>query len=550
MMKQLLTMTILIALISNLRAQVNEIWIAEFNGTGNSADLSHSMAIDQSGNTYVTGESYTTTGNYDFVTIKYDSNGDTAWIKYYNGPSNNRDVGRAIIVDAVGYIYVTGESYGSGDYDIATIKYNSDGTQQWVTRYNGPANGADGSSAIAVDTSGNVYITGYSDGDASPVFRQDDYITIKYNSSGTEVWAIRYDGPGNFHDVPNAIALDKNNNVYVTGGSSGSGTRYDYTTIKYNSAGAQLWIANYNGPANYDDIANDIAVDESGNVYVTGSSDGSSSDNPDYATIKYNTDGVQQWLARYDGPGGGDDAYAIALAESGDLYVTGESKNPVAQTTYDYLTIRYNAFTGDTVWTARYNGTANGNDIPLSLISDKSGNAYVTGYSEGSGTNNDYTTLKYSISGLEEWSIRFNGAGNGSDIANTAAVDTMGNVYVTGSGFGGATANDIVTIKYSQSPSNISEPGSVLPKDIYLYQNYPNPFNPSTKIKYSIPKLSQVQIKIYDVLGNEVVTLVNEEKPAGIYDVEFNAQTLPSGIYFYKLQAGSLVKTKKMAFLK
>jgi len=83
-----------------------------------------------------------------------------------------------------------------------------------------------------------------------------------------------------------------------------------------------------------------------------------------------------------------------------------------------------------------------------------------------------------------------------------------------------------------------------------LHQNYPNPFNPSTTISYSVPELSFVTLKVYDVLGNEILTLVNEEIPIGSYEVEFSATVLPSGIYFYRLQAGSFVETKKMVLLK
>lgn len=558
MKKLIITISVLIILSINLTAQVNQVWLAEFNGPANGADLSNSMVIDLSGNAYIAGESYSASGNNDYITIKYDSNGDTVWVRYYNGPGNNRDVVRAITIDDAGNVYVTGESYGTGNYDIATIKYNSAGVQQWAARYNGPANGADGSSAIAVDASGNVYVTGYSDGDASPVFRQDDYVTIKYNSSGTEEWATRYDGPGNFHDIPNAIALDENNNVYVTGGSSGSGTRYDYATIKYNSAGVQQWVETYNGPANYDDTANNIAVDNSGNVYVTGSSDGASSDNEDFATIKYNTAGSQQWLARYDGGGGGDDAYAMSMDGNGSLYVTGESRAPVSPYSYDYLTVRYNVNNGDTIWTARYNGPASGIDLPLSVVPDQSGNVFVTGYSDGGGTGYDYATLKYNSTGAQQWLIRYNGSGNGSDIANTVAVDTMGNVYVTGSSSGNGTANDIVTIKYSQSPSGVSNQSSGLPENYYLAQNYPNPFNPSTNIQFSTPVQSFVILKVYDLLGNEIKTLVSEEKPAGHYSIGFKAEGLTNGTYFYKITAvdpesssrQSFSETKKMILLK
>lgn len=91
-----------------------------------------------------------------------------------------------------------------------------------------------------------------------------------------------------------------------------------------------------------------------------------------------------------------------------------------------------------------------------------------------------------------------------------------------------------------------------------LHQNYPNPFNPTTKIKYTIPSvetrhassLQMVTLKIYDVLGNEIATLINEEKPAGEFEIEFNASGLPSGVYFYQLKAGSFIETKKMLLLK
>jgi hypothetical protein len=89
-----------------------------------------------------------------------------------------------------------------------------------------------------------------------------------------------------------------------------------------------------------------------------------------------------------------------------------------------------------------------------------------------------------------------------------------------------------------------------IPTTYLLSNNYPNPFNPSTKIKYSVPQASQVQIKVFDVLGNEIETLVNEEKPAGTYELTWNAADLPSGVYFYQLKAGSFIETKKMLLLK
>ena len=107
---------------------------------------------------------------------------------------------------------------------------------------------------------------------------------------------------------------------------------------------------------------------------------------------------------------------------------------------------------------------------------------------------------------------------------------------------------DEITFKVGGSTAVLEE--EIFPSTFFLNQNYPNPFNPSTSIQYQIAGISQVTLKVYDVLGNEVATLVNEAKPAGSYEVNFNASKLSSGIYFYKLQAGTFLKTKKMILMK
>ncbi len=98
--------------------------------------------------------------------------------------------------------------------------------------------------------------------------------------------------------------------------------------------------------------------------------------------------------------------------------------------------------------------------------------------------------------------------------------------------------------------SDIDDEQTGAPKAFYLYQNFPNPFNPSTKIRYSVPYSSKVVIKVFDVLGKEIETLVNEVKPAGTYELTWYAEELPSGVYFYRLKAGEFIETKKMILLK
>ncbi|NNG26515.1 MAG: T9SS type A sorting domain-containing protein [Ignavibacteriaceae bacterium] len=100
------------------------------------------------------------------------------------------------------------------------------------------------------------------------------------------------------------------------------------------------------------------------------------------------------------------------------------------------------------------------------------------------------------------------------------------------------------------STSYIDRTQTDVPTNFNIKQNYPNPFNPNTTIKYQIPELNFVTLKVYDVLGNEIATLVNEEISIGIYEITFDASNLPSGIYFYRLQAGDFIQTKKMILMK
>ncbi len=420
-------------------------WVATYNGPGNNIDEAHAVAVDSSGNVYMTGRS---TGNgigFDYATIKYDSAGQQQWVARYTGfQGYGDDEANAIAVDGSGNVYVTGRSMGIGTAeDYATIKYNSSGQQQWVARYNGPGNFSDTGYAIALDSSGNVYVTGESDGGGQG--SNYDYATIKYNSDGQQQWVARYNGPGNDGDAAYALATDVSGNVYVTGVSIGSDTGADYATIKYDSSGQQQWMARYNGPVNGDDYAQAIAVDNAANVYVTGWSRRAGS-NFDYATIKYDSAGQEQWTARYHGPGNGlDQANAIAVDNSGNVYVTGISNG--SGTSADYGTIKYNSV-GQEQWVARYNGPANNGDEAHAIALDSSGNVYVTGQSYGAGGETDYATIKYDSAGQEQWVMRYNGPANSFDFAFAIAVDSSENVYVTGE-----SNVDYVTIKYVQGPT-------------------------------------------------------------------------------------------------
>ncbi len=406
------------------------------------------MVIDAAGNVYITGSTLTVSflGAADIATIKYNSNGVQQWVAYYNGPASSdssRDYGSSIAVDSAGNVYVTGMSFGTGtNFDYITIKYNSNGVQKWIARYNSPSNSDDEAIGLAVDNAGNVFVTGTSPGSGSV----SEFTTIKYDSSGAQIWIKGYIGTGDVSARPAAMKLDASGNVYITGSSNHPGTSDNYATVKYNSAGVQQWGVPYFGASSFQDNANAIALDNSGNIYVTGASWGINS-NLDYATIKYNSSGSQLWARRYNGPASSTDiANSMAVDSSGNVCVTGFSLG--SGTSYDYATIKYNS-NGDTLWVRRYDYGPGGNrdDRAFALALDNTGNVYVTGWSS-SNTFNDYATIKYNSTGNQLWLQRYNGSGSYDDNSAAIAADNSGNVYITGASNGISGNFDYATIKY------------------------------------------------------------------------------------------------------
>ena len=400
-------------------------WVRRFNGQANDYDAANAIVVDDSGNVYTTGRSYGIGTNYDCVTIKYYPNGDTAWVRRYNGPSCDWEEAYAIAIDGYGNVFVTGVSWGNATYwDYLTIKYYPNGDTAWVRKYNGPGNLQDKALAITVDGYGNAYVTGASMGDTTGY----DYATIKYHSNGDTAWLRRYNGPDYSEDDAFAIAVDDSNNVYVSGTTG---------TIKYNAEGEELWVRSWGGVA--------LALDGSDNVCVTGGQD-------DYITIKYYPNGDTAWVRRYNGTGNPyyyDYATAIAIDGFNNIYVTGYSWGD--HTSHDYATVKYYT-NGDTAWVRRYNGPGNYWDVALAMVADDSGNVYVTGYSSQNwiwpNANYDYATIKYDSYGNEIGVRRYNGPGNLDDKSYSITTDNYGNVYVTGCSYGIIGLGDYATIKY------------------------------------------------------------------------------------------------------
>lgn len=532
---------------------VKETWVRHFQSGNTQLDLAVAMALDDSSNVIVIGNSRTMHGDFDYLIVKYDSSGKLKWSVQYNGTNNGDDHAAAMAIDRQGNIYVTGSSAAAnGLDDFLTIKVDRNGVQQWIARYNGPANNLDEAIDVAVDDIGNVYVTGFSNAGGFVPF--PDIVTIKYNSAGQQQWAARYDGSSGSMDMASAIAVDPQGNVYVTGATGngragwGSAIQTDFITIKYSPNGEQVWAVTYNGPANGQDVAAHLALSTDGYVYIAGSSMGKGT-RLDYATLKYNSAGELQWVARYNSDENlQDNISGLAVDVLGNVVVTGTIGSDLFNPNSDLVTVKYDQ-NGKQQWLARYNGPGNSWERAAGLALDRESNVYVTGQSVGDNTGSDFVTLKYDPNGALQWAARYDSGSKSDDAGIAIQLDRSGSIYVAGSTGIEMNAGSVTIIKYEQN-NNVIAANHDHKSNQRLSRNYPNPFNSTVTIIFDLPESSQVSLKVYNMMGQELAVLVDQSLFAGTHQVFWDATGQNSGIYFYRLQIGKKMESEKMILLR
>jgi Secretion system C-terminal sorting domain/Beta-propeller repeat len=433
--------------LNQANSQINVLWESRFNGTDNNIERVADMFVDASGNVFVTGSSYSTTTGFDIVTIKYNSSGVQQWISTFNGTGNGTDNASGLAVDASGNVFVSGTSYIAGtNYDFTVIKYNSLGVQQWQV-YNG-SGFYDETRDIALDNSGAPVVVGGFQSSAS----NTNFRTLKLNAAtGATTWFQDFSNSTSL-DIAVAVTIDAIDNVFVTGHSFQSGQDLNVRTIKYNSAGVVAWSTqhNENTVLNSYDMPAKIVAASSGEVFVLATVFNGSVSDDDILLIRYNSTGTVISTLEINGSANDKDKpNDLIIDASGNIYIAGILKG--AATAEDYFVAKYNAaFTQ--LWADNFNGSGSNYDEATGITLDATGTyLYSGGYSYLTASNNDYLTNKYDAStGVRIWSTRFNGPANNSDQARKIDVDLAGNVYVSGDSKGAGTNLDYSTIKYCQ----------------------------------------------------------------------------------------------------
>jgi hypothetical protein len=414
---------------------VTEAWVARHDGFA-AVDEGKAIAIDPTGAIYVAGYSVVVPGDNQYVTIKYAPDGTELWTAVWDDPAGRWDEAYGIAVDADGNAYVVGRSWGANGYfDAVTIKYDASGVEQWVRR----SSIADYAKSIAVGPDGGIYVAG--------IQGIDTYVAIKYDADGNELWTRTYeDAFGAEPNVGNKLSVTPDGAIYLGGGvwSAEFGTDgIDYLLIRYDADGNEIWARR-----TYVDTAYafgiDMKADAAGHVFMAGGSD-------DYRVLKFNADGDVLWdvsaggieggaiaglaidaqgnvlaagvlgcgngigcasVVKFDkdgdvlwtatnaGTGGLLNVYSVVVVDAqGHAHVTGFLERPNS-ITRDLLTAEYTE-TGDELWTQTYEAPKNpiGDSEGLAIAIDGSGGTCVTGRSAGgvneTSTELDILTIKY-----------------------------------------------------------------------------------------------------------------------------------------------------------
>ncbi|MBU0475615.1 MAG: T9SS type A sorting domain-containing protein [Bacteroidetes bacterium] len=545
-------------------------------GIGSTDTRGESVVIQPDGKIIVVGSHYNGS-NSDFAVVRYNVDGSLDNGFGTNGTTTmdfdgNTDIARSVTLQDNGRIVVAGETYRySSRYDFGVARFYSDGTIDPYFSTDGKlatdVGGLDDKARSVIIKSGYILVAGESYNTETSNY---DFAVVSYNSGGTET--ITFDALENSintkHEYGRAIASDGNGKIVVAGYSTNAdNSNEQFAVIRYNTIYDRTIDDTFGTNGIVRTTIGDnargqsLAIQADGKMVVAGYT--TTSGNDDFAIVRYNTDGTldntfgANGIAIVEFGTNDDEGFGLALQSDGKIVVSGRSVQSVH---YDFAVLRFTGSSGPlpvklTSFTANLNEnilelnwqTATevnnyGFEIERSVaqISNLCHNWETIGFVEGHGNSN--SPKDYSFVDLKTTEVFKNLGGLDGELHyRLKQIDFDGNYEYS----------NVIEVKLTE-----------IVKEYKLEQNYPNPFNPTTTIKYSIPnsaksETSNVKLIVYDILGSEVATLVNEKKSAGNYEVKFNASNLASGIYIYriaihsdKLQSGSFVQTKKFVLMK
>ena len=470
-----------------------------------------------------------------YCSIAFAQAPDTLWTKKFGGSGN--ETGTIQQTADSGYIIIgSTSSYGAGDSDVWLIKIDEDGNEMWNKTFGG--SNVDYGMSGQQTSDGGYIICGMTKSFGAGDF---DAWLIKTDEIGNELWNKTF-GEANI-DAGQLVQQTFDGSYIMAGYRLPSGaTIIDAWLLKTDENGIELWNKTYGGE-NLDRISTVKQTSDSGYI-ATGFTDSFGAGQWDAYLLKTNISGDEVWTKTFGGST--DDACSYVEQTFDGEYILVGMTTSFGAGNMDLWLIKTDG-NGNELWNKSFGGT--NSDQGGSVIQISDGNYVILGSTSSYGSgNSDIWLIKADGNGNISWSTTY---GTADDEYGGLVQQTFDGGYIISGLSGFWPDDDIWVIKTEPDPALLFiDLNNTQTLSYNLIQNYPNPFNPSTKISWEAPVGSWQTLKIYDVLGNEVATLVDEYKPAGKYEVEFDAIDLSSGIYFYQLKTENNIKTKKMILLK
>ncbi|MCH8012468.1 MAG: T9SS type A sorting domain-containing protein [Candidatus Marinimicrobia bacterium] len=462
--------------------------------------------------------------------------------KTYGGTSG--DWGNSVQqTDDGGYI-ITGTtlSFGAGSNHLYLVKTDANGDTLWTKTYGGTETETGRS---VQQTDGGYIITGWTDSFGAG---SSDVYLVKTDVIGDTLWTKTFGGAND--DWSNSVQQTDDGGYIIGGGtgSFGAGER-DVYLIKIDTNGDTLWTKTFGGTSS--ERGHSVQQTDDGGYIITGYTHSFGAGGSDVYLVKTDTNGDTLWTKTFGGTSL-DEGHSVQQTDDGGYIITGSTSSFGAGNSDVYL-VKTDT-NGDTLWTKTYGGTSA--DVGNSVKQTDDGGYIIAGLSGSFGAGDaDVYLVKTDTNGDTLWTKTFGGSG-GWDEGNSVQQTEDGGYIITGriSSFGAGNA-DVYLIK-TDSLGNAGEVGieeehtSHYPIRFWIAQNYPNPFNPTTTIEFSLPTSGLVTLTVYDVMARNVETILNQHMDAGIHSVQWNANKVPSGIYFVKMVSENFSQTRKMVLLK
>lgn len=507
------------------------------------SDYAKCMTIDQSNNVYIGGYEIINGSDYDYRVVEMKENNSFGNSYRYDHPQyHSVDVVTAMCVDDAGSVYITGQTMtNNGFEDIYTVKLAGFNYLQWTASFDGIDQNEDYPSVIKTDANDNVYVAGYTN-----YANRSEYLLMKYSAyGGTDLgqplWTAIHGGSDSLADHINDMVIDQSGNIYVTGYTQDTGQKLNITTIKYNSSGTRLWIATFDDISNESQTAYSIQLDDSNNVYVSGRTDLDPLDGSfDYKGIilKYTKDGYHQWTyidssVNY--------LKSLKIDEDNNIIAGGDN---TYSSSADLTVVKLSP-QGNLLWRDTINGSADYGDYFKALDVDCNNSIYVVGKTTGDGIlGNGFLTAKIDAVGTVLWRKYFYGSDNGEETPVGINVTALGDIYVGGSSYVANENNyQFAIVKYHQGTvdNNIGQ------EEIVAIENeivvYPNPSNSVVNIHTYFDYEQSGNMSIYDING----VLIEESKFQNQSSIHkhIDVDKYMKGMYFIKIQINESVLVRK-----